>query len=143
MEQSIHFGYQRTKICDGNEFICLRGIINMQDVLYPTVQSVVTENRVILKLFLIMSMIHRVKIKFSARLVCEDTVASWFAAGVKVSKCKRKYAKHVACSKKRMKELSALMETEMMHYSNLTALVVVQEASIVTHDVKLANLQLQ
>ena len=142
MAELIHLGYQGTKICNAEEFKQLRGIVNRTHVMYPTVESIVMENA--------KSDFEPVphneyetsrKVQVQRRMVCEDTVAYRIAAGVEVNKCKRKYAEHGSGSKKRMKELNDLMKAQRMHYRNLTALVVGQEESIVTHDVELVDLK--
>ena len=142
MTELIYLGYQVTKICTDEEFKQLKGVVNMTHVMFPTVDSTVMENA--------KNDFEPVphneyetsrKVQVQRRMVCADTVAYRIAAGVEVNKCKRKYAEDGSGSKKRMKELNDLMKAQRMHYRNLTALVVGQEESIVTHDVELVDLK--
>ena len=143
-EKLIHYVYQPTKVCGGDEFIRVLGVVKMESVLYPTAQSLVIENaKSYFEHVLYNEYDMSCQNQVQRRLGCADTRVSCVAACDKVNECEREHAEYVALSKKRMKELSDKMETEMMYFRNLTALVTVQEASIVTHDVELEKLKLQ
>ena len=85
--------YQPTKVCNGDKFIPILGVVNVEGVLYPTAQSLVMENvksdfEHVLYNEYDMSCQNQVQ----RRLGCADTRASCVAACDKVNECKRKHA---------------------------------------------------
>ena len=143
MSFSIDFGYQCPNKCNDEQFRKLLGsILNRTDVMYPTMDSVVTENTTsdlepIPNNEYVMSLQDQIQ----RRLVRDDTVASCVAAGDQVRNYKRKYAEHGTGPKKRMKEEEDLMKAVRANYRKLSALVVTQEESVATYDVKLTDLK--